>query len=287
MLVGCGPSVTSMEASGSASGDTTASSSSTSTTSGDDSQSGGAASTGASADACNDFPIDACPSDCQVREALQVLDDACGVSPVPTCVSVGAVYEGRPTTYFLPDAAGPLFIEVGGECGDDVLPGQGWTECGGLAAHPEDCACFCSEGYCPGSEDVQLLDACGLPSPCAPLLVSREVGATDHDNERCILEHLRDRVDGVYDVVSSGGELPLETQRLYVYGGRVARVQAIQTDVMDCPLQQSSWGPAEGCEPAAPEFFTDCLEGALAPDCVLQLENWVSQCSSPAAPCSE
>lgn len=139
-------------------------------------------------------------------------------------------------------------------------------------------------GYCPGAEEVALLDSCEMGTPCPTLIIKGGQGAVDHDIETCVLEGLRDEVTGVYEILMldgfSGG-----TTRLYVHGGVVDRVTLGTTDVVVCP-ERAAWLAAETCQLAPPAFFADCLEAPLPkPECSQQLENWVSDCFSPPQAC--
>ncbi len=57
---------------------------------------------------------------------------------------------------------------VGRKAGDFPGPEHpaGWTECGLGPQDPEECACVCAAGRCPGDIALALLDACASPRPC-------------------------------------------------------------------------------------------------------------------------
>lgn len=294
MAVGCGPSVLPDEGGGTGSGTETttmATESGTSATSvsATTAVSGGSdSSTGAPppTDMCADFSVEECPPDCVVAEARRVTDKACNTQEVSICSARGSEHSGPTTTYFLSTADGPLFITAGGICGEAMSPGDGWVECAGLLTHPEECRCFCEQGYCAGSEEVRMLDACVPANACGVLLVDPEFGAVSHDIERCVLEGLRDRVDGVYDVLTGNG-FASDTTRLYVYNGVVARILAQHSDILICP-ERSDWLPGESCELAPAEFFSSCMEAPIPdPECIHQVENWVTNCGGAPAPCFE
>ncbi len=281
----CGPSVAtddddtttdvSAETTGSPQGDTTSVSISDTSAEAD---------TGVVADACVAADPNACPEECYRGYAWQVIDDACGVNGVEMCLPGGPKPGVPVTTYWARTDAGPVFLEYGGQCSAAARPDV-WHECTGAVDEPTECACFCMLGYCPGDEDRRALDECGLDWACDPLIVDPQFGAVDHEAEACVLEGLGARTPGIYEVFTSFG-LSTEATRFYVFGGdEVARIELTSDDVLMCP-QVSDWSSASTCTLASPDYFAACLapqpEG---PECLFELEAWVTDCVSDPATC--
>lgn len=227
----------------------------------------------------------ACPDGCAADYALEVIDDVCTTSSVLVCVAGGPKPGVPPTTWWTTAASGPVFAEYGGDsCSAAAQPGEGWQECSGSPDEPPDCACFCQQGYCLGDQDRRALDACGLESPCPVLYVDPRFGAVDHEAETCVLEGLRDRVAGIYEITLSGS-FGSDTVRYYVFGEEVERITFASDDVILCPLV-SDWSTAARCALQPSEFFASCLAppGPETP-CVATPEEWVLDCIDDAPAC--
>ncbi len=246
----------------------------------------GSASTGDAADdPCVLADPASCPDGCGRSDALEVIDAACGTNSVQLCIAGGPKPGVPTTTWWTIAPSGPVFVEYGlGQCSAASQPGDGWRECSGAADEPADCACFCQQGYCRGDEHRRVLEGCGLPTPCPSLYVDPQFGASDHEAEACVLESLRDRVDGVYEiaVVSSFGT---DAVRYYVFGDAVLRIALASDDVLSCPTV-SDWGPASRCTLAPDEFFASCL-GPPMPEqaCVAAPAQWVLDCIDATPAC--
>lgn len=225
----------------------------------------------------------ACPDACRRDDVLEVIDDACNTDSVEACVAGGPKPGVPPTTWWTMAATGPVFLEYGGDaCGAAAQPGDDWRECSGAADEPADCACFCQQGYCRGDNDRRVLDACELPSPCPVVFVEGELGAVDHAAETCVLEALRDRVPGVYEITTSYG-FSSNSVRYYVFGEVVGFLLLEASDVITCPLV-SEWGPASSCLLQPVAYFAGCLDSP-EPACVITPQAWVLDCSPGAPDC--
>lgn len=296
LACGCGPSVAGSDGSqsgshGSASGDGTHGEHDTSATNGsiatsiDPTIDTSAGDTGPVVDdTCVQGDPDACPDGCYRGEAWQVIDDACSVSTVAICLP-GGPKPGVPlTTYWAIAASGPVFVEYGSDCSVAAQPIT-WRECMGAADEPADCACFCQNGYCRGDEDRRVLEACEQPVACGTLPIIARQGAADHIAEQCVLEHLRDRVPGLYEIVATsmfGGSYI----RLHVVGEQVWRIREFTDDVGGgCPTV-SDWTRAELCTLAPADYFAACLEPVEpGEDCVLMLDAWLLDCVEQPPSC--
>ncbi|HWB74273.1 MAG TPA: hypothetical protein VG755_04945 [Nannocystaceae bacterium] len=154
----------------------------------------------------------------------------------------------------------------------------------GAPDEPADCACFCQNWYCRGDEDRRVLEACELAAPCDLLLVVPRLGAADHEAERCVLEHVRDRVPGLYEVFLSTGVDGTST-RLYVVGEQAWRIRQVPEEIESCP-KVSDWTRAELCTLAPTEYFATCLEvSEPGEDCVLHLDAWLHDCVEQPPSC--
>jgi hypothetical protein len=239
--------------------------------------------TGDVTDACVLDDPDACSDGCGLADVMQVIDDACGVTYVPMCVP-GGPKPGLPaSTWWAIAPSGPVFVEYGGACSAAAQPVE-WTECAGVEGEPADCACFCQQGYCAGDEDRKVLDGCGLESPCAALVVEEGLGVVDHEAEQCVLESLRDRVTGMYEITTFSG-FSSETIRYYVFDRNVQRVVQSSDDVLTCPVT-SDWSASSTCTLESSAYFEACLapppEGE---ECVLAPDLWVTDCVDAPASC--
>jgi hypothetical protein len=245
--------------------------------------SGSASDTGAPVDPCLAADPMACPDECELGTAWQVIDDACATNSVSACVPGGSKPEVPPTTYWAIGPTGPLFLEYGGACSANAEPGS-WRECNGAPDEPADCACFCQQGYCRGDDDRRALDQCDLPASCDPVWVDPQFGAANHDAEQCVLEALRDHVPGVYEVTISNG-FSGDTTRYYVFADEVVRIELHFEDVIACPAV-SLWGPASRCTLATSDYFAGCLELQVpGDDCVLHPGAWVEACEAATPSC--
>ncbi len=239
---------------------------------------------GEPADACLLADPDACPDACYRGTALAVIDDACTTNSVDVCLP-GGPKPGVPlTTYWAQGSSGPVFAEYGGPCSVAAQP-EGWRECMGAPDEPDECACFCQNGYCRGDEDRRVLEACGFASPCGQLVVDPQFGAADHAAEHCVLEALGVRTPGVYEIATSSS-FSSEMTRFYLLGDdEVVRLQYAGSDVLTCP-QVSSWGRAQRCTLASGAYFGGCVEPQPpGQDCVLDLGAWVTDCSAQPPSC--
>ncbi len=245
----------------------------------------GAGDTGELDDACVLADPDACPVGCYRGEILRVEDDACTTTNVPACLPAGEMRGVPVTTFWTQTGAGPAFAEYGSACGAAAQP-EGWRECSGAADEPPECACFCQDGYCRGDDDRRVLESCELPATCETLLVLAGLGAADPEVERCLLEHLRDRVPGVYEIFGGDRAGTMRT-RFHVVGDELWRMREAAADAAgdECP-SVSRWGTAEYCALAPADYFAACLE-AVAPgeDCVLMLDAWALDCVEQAPSC--
>ena len=241
------------------------------------------ADTGVLEDECAFADPAACPDGCARGFALQVIDDACETTSIEMCIPGGPKPGAPPTSYWTIGPSGPVFLEYGGVCGAGAQP-ETWTECSGAVDEPADCACFCQQGYCRGDEDRRALDGCGLPAPCPVLFVDEEVGAYDHAAEQCVLEGLRDRVPGVYEVTFASS-FTVDTTRYYVFGDEIARIVLHSDDVIDCP-ETSDWSPADRCTLQPAEFFASCMQPTEPGDeCVFVHDQWVLDCTAQPPAC--
>jgi hypothetical protein len=289
----CGPSVGTLDGSGSGDADATTSDESMTGDAGDRTASGSdpsvdttspADDTGSDIDECLLADPSACPEDCAAGYALQVIDDECTTSSVEACIPGGPKPGVPPTTYWAIAPSGPVFLEYGGACGAGAQP-SGWSECSGAAGDPQECACFCQQGYCRGDEDRRALDECGLATPCDVLFADSEFGAFDHDVERCVLEGLRDGVPGVYEIAFSSGGFSVDMTRYYVFGSEVARLSIHVDDIIECPLV-SDWSAADRCTLQPSEFFASCMMPASTDDgCIDLADEWVLDCAIEPPAC--
>ncbi|HWB74274.1 MAG TPA: hypothetical protein VG755_04950 [Nannocystaceae bacterium] len=295
LVCGCGPSVDSGDGSQSGSGGSEATSDVTATGPGPASTEGSVATasdtaidtsvgdTGIVDDTCVHGDPSACPEGCYSGEAWRVVDVACTASRVAICLP-GGPKPGVPlTTYWAIAASGPVFVEYGSSCSVAAQP-ETWRECSGAPDEPADCACFCQDGACLGDADRLALEACEAEVPCDSLPIIADAGAADHDAERCVLEHLRDRTPGLHELVVSN-LFGASVIRLYVVGEQVWRITQFNDHVGSCPTV-SGWGPAELCTLAPADFFATCLEpSAPGDECVLHLDAWLHDCVEQPPSC--
>lgn len=283
LAIGCGPSPGTSHASAGAEGDGSTGPEGSDGGAAQDSSSADAE-TGTSPEACVLADPAACPDDCYLGSALRVLDDACTTESVEVCLP-GGPKPGLPdTTFWALTADGPVFAEYGGnDCSAGAQP-QAWAECSGAADEPEACACFCQQDYCPGDADRRALDQCGLPTPCDALFIDPRFGVASHDDERCVLEALRDRVPGNYEMIL-GSAASSERVRFYAFGEALSRIEQHADDFITCP-KVSDWSRASRCTLAPASYFTGCLEGAApGEDCVLDLDAWALDCVEQPPAC--
>jgi hypothetical protein len=288
----CGPSVGTVDGSQSGDADATTSDSDTIGDADDGTEVGSdpsvdtttpADDTGTDIDECLLADPSACPENCAAGHALQVLDDACTTTSVEACIPGGPKPGVPPTTYWAIAPSGPLFLEYGGSCGAGAQPTD-WTECSGAAGEPKECACFCQQGYCRGDEDRRALDECGLETPCEVLFADEEFGTIDHEAEQCVLQGLRDRVPGIYEVSFTGG-FSIDTTRYYVFGDEIARISVHLDDIIECPLV-SDWSVADRCSLQPSEFFQTCMMPANPDEeCIDLVAEWVLDCATEPPVC--
>jgi hypothetical protein len=232
---------------------------------------------------CWSFTAASCPDECAEVIAWRIADDPCQASPVDLCVPPSDDPGAELTTFWIDGRDGPLFVEVGGTCGIDWMPAAGFTECTGDAADPVGCDCFCTQGSCSGDADRVALEACGYAEPCPTVWVDFLDGSVDARAEVCVLEHLRDRVPGLYEWVGSTG-FGAGYLRFYV---DETGVQTISSggDVTSCPTT-SSWNEASRCELASADDFAACLDlVGTKQDCALTPEAWTTGCEVQPATC--
>jgi hypothetical protein len=290
LVLGCGPSVATDDGGGSGHGssDTGEDDGRTDVASAslDDGTAASATSAdddGGEVDACLSAIPAACPDECGRAQVWQVIDDACGVTSIEACVPGGPKPGVPPTTYWAIAPAGPVFLEYGGSCSAAAQP-AGWSECNGDPGEPADCACFCRQGHCRGDEDREALDGCALATPCSTVLVDAEFGVVDHLAEYCVLEALRDRVPGMYEVTVRDG-LTIETTRYYVLGDEAERLTMSTDDVEVCPAV-SDWSGSLRCSLAPVEYFDACIVAPVdGEECARTPGAWASGCTEQPPSC--
>lgn len=236
--------------------------------------------------ACDDADPDACPPGCTRAVAWRIEDDACTASENEVCVPAGADASTERSTFWSEGPDGLRFVETGGDCGIDLAPGEGWTECAGSVDEPAECACFCAQGSCPGDDEYELLESCGFDEPCEELQFDTFELDADDAVTTCWLEAWRDRVPGVYQFRSFGG-FAGGVARFYLEGTRVHRLAGGSTDVIECPAD-GTWPSSDACELASTEYFDDCV-GLVGTDddCIAMFDAWATDCVPQDAACPE
>lgn len=293
LLLGCDPDPnggTTSEGSTSAGSSTSnGSTSAGSTSGGTENSTDGESSTSASEGGCEALDDDACEQadDCMLATLFRPdTDAACGVTAnlglfSDNCVERGEPITGRST--FFREIDGDLRYLVHGQ-GCFSLPATpvGWTECTGAPGEPEPCACLCADDDCPWQQDALTLDACGMEQPCGER-VQHDLGEPLDDYMTCVMESLRDRTPGYYDLHVEGNWWG-EFTRIYASGDdQVQMLFRLESDQCMHPLY-GTWKSNELCTLEAPEFFDACLAGSVQQldDCLFN-EDWFSDCV-PAEP---
>jgi hypothetical protein len=251
-----------------------------------DSTSSAATSTGPGGEeSCMSFTAAGCPHECARVMAWQFVDDDCRASSIDLCVSPGEAPAAEPTTLWAETPDGPRFVEVSQNCGENDAPGAPFAACTGGAGEPAGCACFCSQGVCPGDADHDILEACEWDMPCPLLAVNAMDGTADPRASTCVFEHLRDRVPGVYETSSFGG-FGAGWARLYVDETGVQRISGASGDVPTCP-SRSTWNPASRCQLAPSDYFAACLDLiGTKDDCAFHSDAWAVDCAPQPASCA-
>ncbi len=220
------------------------------------------------ADPCLEFPAELCPPECAVIGAhTQAISGCWGgyQDTVDLCITPGEPTAGR-TSFFI-ELEGETFYALRGHpCVNNVtaVPTL-WSECSASDGEPDGCQCLCGSAGCPHEFELMMLNQCGLPSPCGPSVLHKWFeDYTDYD--LCVLQGLRDRVPGAYDMVYLNG-LVFEHSRVYVGDGPDVRLlHRIQGDI-PCPNAPmfDAWDPARTGTLRPRAWFEDCLQ-ATDPD---------------------
>ena len=235
---------------------------------------------------CNAVPAgEPCPEGCvQVDPWGTVEDGVCNRDPVDSlCVAFGDEPPPEPSaTYYrrMPDGK-VRYLPHGQACTHLEGVPLGWGECVGAEDEPLGCWCYEQRGVEPWERMREAMDACYVEEPCGTYDEAYPRSENDFWPEyepefECLLEHLRDRVTGVYTRRAEGpfSDDPYKMGRVYVSGDRgvfmSANVWPESSEEELCEFNPYYFMPFQ-MELESPEFFGDCLaadDWASRYDCV-------------------
>lgn len=203
-----------------------------------------------------------CPSDCPIAvEAFRVIDSrSCERSPTSYVACIRAGGSGQPGAALLDTQDGSIFVDDpsfdcnrdDGCAAVDTTTTSRWTTC----ADAEDgaCACVCQGGECPHDRFTAVIDGCGLPSPCPPLVAGED---PTEEQLQCYLDELAAGNPVKLELdVRSRNDVTGETstvRRVMASSGREVFVldsASYDTPAVRCELQNASF--FFGCDPDEP-----------------------------------
>ncbi|WAS98156.1 hypothetical protein [Nannocystis punicea] len=150
----------------------------------------------------------------------------------------------------------------------------GWTECGLGPGDPDECACVCAAGRCPGDIALALLDACGAPRPC-----DDEV-----DGDACLYQSL---------AAAAAASLRLRNlldgrsvdDRVFLRGDGTATWMRSTCDPRDHSCSDRKWELPRLCTLRDRAVFTACAASAqLDPQC-RDVAAWFTDCKLAPPTC--
>lgn len=199
----------------------------------------------------------ACPAECPIAvEAFRVINTAScerASSTYVACIRAGGT--GQPGAALLDTDNGPIFVDDpsfdcnrdDGCAGVDTTTTSRWTTC--ADADEPACECVCRGGECAFDRFVDVIDGCGLPSPCEPITADAE---PTEEQLQCYLDALANGDPIRMEVeVPSSNDLTGQTEvvrRVVAARGR----EAVRLD----PVAFSR--PAARCELQSATFFFGC-----------------------------
>lgn len=237
-------------------------------------------------DPCLAFASDACPlPDCTLVPTYTQLPDTCEVafaSQTSLCVSTGEPLAPEPTTYFAEIDGEVRYMVHAQPCvsGPSATPVH-FAECTGAPDEPELCQCLCGAQGCPYDAELQLLEACGLPSPCGPAPINDTFGASEHD--LCVLAALRDRTPGDYGSYLIG--LFADESRVFLDGSEQAQLVHRNASDQCFSVLNGTWEPARTCTLQPPAWFEACMNDPGMQQTCLFGESWFTDCVEQPASC--
>jgi hypothetical protein len=160
-----------------------------------------------------------------------------------------------------------------------------WDECDGGPDDPPECGCVCAGGQCPGDSALDLLEACGLPEPCADLVA---VGGSWGPGEDCLYAAMGADEPAVLRVRINLGDQDLDN-RVYLRGDGTATWLQGECDI-SClgSCDDRDFGVSRSCSAREPAFFAACA-AAQEPDMLAGCHDvaaWFTDCTvaPPACP---
>jgi hypothetical protein len=240
--------------------------------------SAGAESTGAPT-ACADS-VDVCPDGCEAVTAYAESDWECvewGTERT-VCIEPGRELDpNEPSAWWRVIDGAPLLLMVGHGCFDQLEHEPlDWAECSGADDEPAACRCLCHGGVCIGEDEAASCEPSLVCPPATPWAKFADPGM------QCILEGLRDRVPGEYEL-RFWGPNDSTTFRLLVAADGTVQVLRDMLHLTGCPSALNGlWRPARHCTLASPDFFAGCLrDGFISFDCPtgdFTLDGWIVDC---------
>ncbi|WP_170135327.1 hypothetical protein [Nannocystis exedens] len=165
---------------------------------------------------------------------------------------------------------------VGRNAGD--FPGlehpAGWTECGLDSQDPEECACVCAAGRCPGDTALALLDACASPRPCDG----------DLAGDACLYQALAAEAAASLRILSLIGDRNVD-DRVFLRGDGTATWMRSACDARDDSCRDRKWELPRLCSLRDRAAFLACAAADPADPQCRDVAAWFTDCKLAPATC--